>query len=65
MKGNMLVDRAYKVLVEARKGNKLSAACYDDWSEKNGMPPHDSPEYDKVHSYEDFYSVAYYFIFGS
>ncbi len=61
---SMLIDKAYKVLVEARNGNKLSAACFDDWATGNKMPPHDSPEYDKMKDYGDFYNICYYYIFG-
>ena len=64
MKGEMLIDKAYKVLVEARKGNKLSAACYNDWAMANKLPLCDSPEYEKVKEYGDFYNVCYYYIFG-
>ncbi len=62
---DMNIEEAYKVLVNAKSGNSLSSACFDDWSKKNRMPAHNSPEYDKVKSYDDFYSVAYYFIFGN
>lgn len=64
MKGEMLIDKAYKVLLEARKGNRVSASCYNDWAMSNKMPLCDSPEYDKVNTYEDFYGVCYYYIFG-
>lgn len=61
---HMLIDNAYKVLLNARSGNSVSAACYNDWAAKNKMPTSDSPEYDTVKSYEDFYNLCYYYIFG-
>jgi hypothetical protein len=60
----MLIDKAYKVLTEAQKGNKVSEACYNDWAKKNKLPLFPNPEYEKVKDYDTFYNVAYYYIFG-
>jgi hypothetical protein len=60
----MLIDNAYKVLVLAKSGNTLSAACFNDWAKVNSMPTFPHPDYDKVKTYTDFYNVCYYYIFG-
>ena len=64
MKNTMLIDNAFKVLLEARRGNRLSAACFDDWADVNKMPLSNSPEYETVKTSEDFYQVCYYHTFG-
>jgi len=64
MKG-MLIDNAYKVLVLAKAGNAVSAACFNDWVAQNKpMPLFPHPDYDAVKSYDDFYNICYYYIFG-
>lgn len=60
----MLIDNAYKVLVLAKSGNMLSAACFNDWAKDNSMPAFPHPDYEAVRTYEDFYNVCYYYIFG-
>jgi hypothetical protein len=60
----MNIDVAYKVLVAAKSGNKVSSAVYDDWAVKSEMPVLSSGKYDAVNSYDDFYSICYYYIFG-
>lgn len=60
----MLIDEAYKVLVNAKAGNGVSATVYNDWAEKNKLPLLPDPEYDKVNTYEDFYNLTYYYWFG-
>lgn len=61
---SMLLNKAYEVLMLAKAGNALSAACYNDWADKNKLPLLPDPEYDTVSSYDDFYNLAYYHIFG-
>lgn len=61
----MLIDNAFKVLMLAKAGNGVSVACFNEWVKKNKpMPPFPHPDYDGVKSYEDFYKIAYYYIFG-
>jgi hypothetical protein len=62
---DMNIEEAYKVLVNAKSGNSLSGVCYNEWAKCKRMPILPSSEYDKVNSYDDFYDLAYYCMFGT
>lgn len=63
MKG-MLIDEAYKVLMNAKYGNTVSATVYNDWAANNGMPLFPHPDYIDVNDYDAFYNVCYYYMMG-
>jgi hypothetical protein len=61
---DMLIDEAWKVLQQAKAGNSVSATVYNLWAETKKMPPLENSEYDTVLTYDDFYNVCYYYMFG-
>ena len=61
----ILLPDAFKMLMLAKAGNEVSATAYNMWSAENGLPLLPNDEYDAVMTYNDFYNVAYYYIFGN
>ena len=55
----MDIDNAYKVFLNAKSGNMVSAVVYNEWAVKWNMPLVPDPVYDPVNTYDDFYELAY------
>lgn len=64
MNKDMLIDEAWRILQQAKTGNAVSATVYNLWAESKRLPTLPSSEYDTVFTYDDFYSMCYYYMFG-